>query len=326
MRVIAYDVRDDEIVYLNKVAKELNIEIKICQYTLTTENVEEINGFDAISMITKSRVTKEIVDYMVEHGVKYIGTRSIGTDHIDIPYAKSKGIKICNVSYSRNGVAEFTVMFMLDAVKKHKEIILKQTTNNYALNDLIGRNLSDLTIGVIGTGLIGARVIELLSGFKTKILAYSRTEKDFVKQYATYTDLDTLLKESDIIALTTASNSETYHIVNRDSIAKMKDGVIIINTARGALIDTDALIEGLDSGKIAMCGLDVLENEESFTHKNFEGKDFPNPKLCELIHRPNVIYTQHMAFFTEDAVNDMTGLAMKGIVELDTVGQTKYML
>lgn len=326
MKVIAYDVRDDEIVYLERIAKELDIEIKICQYALGIDNVEEIKDYDAISMITKSRVTKEIVDYMVEHDVKYIGTRSIGTDHIDIAYAKSKGIKICNVSYSRNGVAEFTLMFMLDAIKKHKEIILKQTVNNYALNDLIGRNLSDLTVGVIGTGLIGMRVIELLSGFKTKILAYSRSKKPEVKQYATYTDLDTLLKESDIITLNTASNSETYHIVNRDTIAKMKDGVIIVNTARGALIDTEALIEALDSGKVAVAALDVLENEETFTHKNFEGKEFPNPKLCELIHRPNVIYTQHMAFFTEDAVNDMVGFAMRGIVELDKTGTTKYML
>ena len=190
-----------------------------------------------------------------------------------------------------------------------------------------GKELHDLTVGVMGTGNIGRTFVQLLSGFGCRILAYDLHENyidhfmtvhenEDVKKYATYVDKDTLLKESDAISLHLPLFKSTYHLINKETIQKMKDNVILINCSRGELIDTEDIIEAIESKKIGALGLDVIEGEEGITHIDHRSDILSNKNMAYLHQFPNVIMTQHMAFYTNTAVKNMVKSGIKGIIEM----------
>ena len=216
------------------------------------------------------------------------------------------GIKVYNAFYEPNNVADFAVMSMLILLRKAKVSICRALVNDFSLDGMKGREMRSMTVGVIGTGKIGATVVRNLSGFGCKILAYDPYENAKLKEYATYVDLDTLYHESDIITLHTPLTSDNYHMINKESIEKMKDGVIIINTARGALIDTDDLIDALESEKVGGAGIDTLEEEQGIMHVHVGTQIMNNKRSLLYIKQfPNVLYTQHYGFFTEEAIMSM---------------------
>ena len=186
---------------------------------------------------------------------------------------------------------------------------------DYTLQGKIGREIADCTVGIIGTGRIGRTVIEHLSGFGCKMLAYDPVENADVKRHAQYTDLDTLLAESDIISLHAPATADNYHMIDAAAIAKMRQGVMIINCARGALIDTDALIDGIESGRIGFAGLDVVEHESGLYYFNRMGEPLGNPKLAVLRSYANVIVSPHTAFYTDEAVSNMAENSILGALE-----------
>ena len=218
---------------------------------------------------------------------------------------KRNDIKVCAVSYPPDCVANYAIMLMLMASRQVKEIMLRNEVQDFSLKGKMGKDISDLTIGVIGTGNIGATVIKHLSGFGCKILAYNIFEVEELKQYAKFVTLDELYKNSDIITLHLASNPQTYHIINDEAFNKMKDGVIIVNTARGTLIDSKALIKNIKSCKVSSAGLDVIENENDICYHNQSGTVMDNDEMAILKSFPNVIYTAHMAFYTKTTVSNM---------------------
>lgn len=306
MKIAFFSLRRfDELALAEEFSKKYGIEFVWTSEYPNENNLKLAQGCDAISVVP-CKFTKEYADIVTEYGIKYVLARSIGYDHLPVNYLKEKGIKISAVTYPPDCVANYAIMFMLMASRKMKQITLRAMAQDFSLKGKMGKEISDCTIGIIGTGNIGKCVIKHLSGFGSKILAYNKFgEDEEVKKYAQYVDLETLYKNSDIISLHVAANDETYHIINKDSINLMKDGVILINTARGSLIDSNALIDAVKSEKISAAALDVIENEAGLYYYNHSADVIDNNELAVLNSFPNVIITPHTAFYTETTVRNM---------------------
>ena len=302
MRVTVYNCREfDEKELFLRYEKELGMELVLCADAPTLENIHLAKGSECVDIIT-SKITRELMQAFRENGVQYLTTRTIGYDHIDMEAAREFGIKVGNAPYGPNGVADYTVMLILMSIRKMKRILERTNIQDYSLKGIQGRELKDLTVGVIGTGRIGRTVIRNLSGFGCKILAYDLYEQEEVRQYADYVSLERLLKEADVVTLHTPLTDENFHLINAKSIAEMKDGVVIINTARGALIDSEALIGAIESGKIGAAGLDVVENEFGLYYYDHKSDILDNRELAILRGFPNVTVSHHMAFYTDNCV------------------------
>lgn len=310
MKVLVYSTLDMERPCYVGLEEEYGIELELVKENPTVENAKLAVGADAVSVIT-TPVNADVIQALYDNGVKYISTRNIGYDHIDIEKAKEIGMGVGNSSYMPESVAEYTIMMMLMAMRKATIITDAYKKQDYTLAGKMGALLHGATVGVVGTGKIGYTVIKILSAFGCKILAYDPYENEEVKKFAQYVDLDTLVKESNVITLHAPSTNETNHMINKESISKMKQGVVIVNAARGVLVDTDALIEGLENGKIGFAALDVLEGESPVYYKNFEGQPAPLKSIEQLSKYPNVILTPHTAFYTQNAIVEMVRNSIK---------------
>lgn len=304
MKVSFFSVRDDEIDYIHQYAKKYDIEIDIHRDALTLDNVDLCQGSQAVSIMT-TKTDEAIIKKISDYQVVYISTRTIGFDHIDLKACEKHGIHVGNVSYSLASVAEYTVMMILMALRNMKLIVERFASQDFSLNRICGKELTHLTVGIIGTGKIGQEVIRHLSGFSCHIIAYDLYPQESLKDDVEYVDLETLWKRSDVISLHAPSMESTYHMINKDSIQKMKDGVVIVNTARGSLIDTDDLIAGIESQKIGYAALDVVENESHLYYQEYKNEVINHHQLAILRSFPNVLLTPHTAFFTHQAVSDM---------------------
>ncbi|MCI1581634.1 MAG: D-isomer specific 2-hydroxyacid dehydrogenase family protein [Clostridium beijerinckii] len=313
MRILAYSHRRDETQYFEEFSKKYNVEVVLCNEEPSLETAPLAKGFDCISIIT-TNINSELVGKFHELGVKFISTRTIGYDHIDLKKAKELGVRVGNVTYSPNSVADYTIMLILMAVRKVKLIMERSNVQDFSLRGIQGKELPNLTIGVIGTGKIGRTVIKHLSGFGCKILAHDIYENDEVKSNAKYVELDNLFKYSDIITLHMPATDDNYHIINKKAIKLMKDGVFIINTARGSLINTNDLIHGIESKKIGGAALDVIEQESNIYYSDLKGETLKNRNLAILKSFPNVIITPHAAFYTDQAVSDMIENSIKSCI------------
>lgn len=305
MKILAYSYRSDEAEYFKKfIDKYKEVEIILTKDAPTIETADLAKGFDCISIIT-TEINAELMEKFHTLGVKFISTRTIGYDHIDVKKAQELGVHVGNVTYSTNSVADYTIMMMLMAVRKIKPILERSNVQDYSLKGVQGKELPNLTVGVIGTGKIGQTVIRHLSGFECKILAYDLFENEMTKKYADYVKLDELLRDSDIITMHVPATKDNYHLIDKNSIEKMKQGVFIINTARGSLINTDDLITAIEEKKIGGVALDVIENESNIYYNDLKCEVLSNRDLALLKSYPNVILTPHTAFYTDQAVSDM---------------------
>lgn len=313
MKILVYSHRSDETEYFKEFSKKYNVEVVLCDEEPAMETAELAKGFDCISIIT-TLIPAELIEKFYKVGVKFISTRTIGYDHIDLKKAKELGVHIGNATYSPNSVADYTIMLILMAIRKVKLIMEKSNVQDYSLKGVQGKELPNLTVGVVGTGRIGQTVIKNLSGFGCKILAHDIYEAESVKTYVKYVDLDTLLKNSDVITLHMPATDDNYHMINENSIKEMKDGVFIINTARGSLINTDDLIKAIEDKKIGGVALDVIENEANLYYNDLKSEILDNKDLAILKSFPNVIVTPHTAFYTNQAVSDMVENSIKSCV------------
>lgn len=272
--------------------------------TITAEAVSEVNapfafGNRCISVDHKTRVTDLTLLALSRVGVEYISTRSIGCNHIDLDYAASVGIRVGNVAYSPDSVADFTVMLILMAVRHATSIIRRTDAHDYRLG-IRGRELRDLTVGVVGTGRIGAAVVDRLQGFGCRVLAHDKR----VATTTTYVSLDDLLRRSDIVTLHLPLEADTHHLLDGQRISRMKRGAFVVNTGRGALLETDALISALESGRLGGAALDVLEGEDGIFYADWRGKPLEHEALLRLQQLPNVLISPHTAFYTDHALAD----------------------
>ena len=317
MKMFVFSMRTfDELPCFEKYCPQYGIEYDYTTETPCMDNLDLAKGYDVVNVIT-TVFDQPMLKKLHDMGVKCIATRTIGYDHIDVDYAKSLGMGVIHISYSPNSVADYAIMMMLMGLRRMPHIMERANIQDYTLKGKIGRELPDCTVGVIGTGRIGRTVIRHLSGFGCKMLAYDLYENEEVKQYAEYTDLDTLLKNSDVITLHAPATDDNYHMIDAAAIEKMKQDVVIINCARGALMDTDALIDGIESGKVGFAGLDVVEHESGLYYFNRMGEPLHNPRLAILRSYSNVLVSPHTAFYTEEAVANMA--------ENSIIGAMKYM-
>lgn len=312
MKVTVYNCREfDEKPLFEKFGKEFGLDLVLCKDAPDMDNAVLAEGSRCIDILT-SKIPAELVKRFRELGVEYITTRTIGYDHIDVEAAKACGIKVANAPYGPNGVADYTVMLILMSIRRMKRILERTQIQDYTLAGLQGRELKDMTVGVVGTGRIGRTVIQNLSGFGCRILAYDLYPNREVTKFAEYVDEDTLFRESDILSLHTPLTEENFHFINEASIAKMKQGVILVNTARGALIDSQALIAGIESGKIGAAGLDVVENEFGLYYYDRKSDILNNRELAVLRGFPNVTVSHHMAFYTDNCVETVVRDSLLG--------------
>lgn len=313
MKIYAFEVRDDEMDYFSAVAHRLNIEITCSAEMLTMDNIDLVNGYTGVTILGQYQYDKKMLDALKERGIFYLATRTVGYNHIDVEYAKEIGIHVCNVSYEPNSVAEYTIMMLLLCLRHYKASLWRTNVNDFSLEGLQGRQLKDLTVGILGTGRIGRTVLSYLAAFGCRLLAYNSSQREDVKKIAEYVDLETIYRECDIISLHLPLSEATYHLINKNSIAKMKPNVVIINCARGGLMKMEDLIEGIENKKIGALGLDCMEYEEGIVHQDLKTDIISNREMAYLRQFPNVVHTPHMAFYTDAAVKSMVFGSVEGI-------------
>jgi D-specific alpha-keto acid dehydrogenase len=300
MGITVYGCGQDEAALFQEMAPHFGVMPTITEAAVCEVNSELALGNPCISVDHKAQITDSTLRALSQAGVKYISTRSIGYNHIDVKYAEIVGISVENVAYSPDSVADYTLMLMLMTVRHAKSVIRRTDVHDYRLNDVRGKELRDLTIGVIGTGRIGAAVIDRLRGFGCRILAHDNRPTTS----ADYVSLDELLQQSDMVTLHTPLNADTHHLLNRQRIEQMKHGAFIVNTGRGPLLDTEALVSALESDALGGAALDVLEGEEGIFYADCRSKPVDSKQLLRLQEMPNVLISPHTAYYTDRALSD----------------------
>jgi D-specific alpha-keto acid dehydrogenase len=301
MGITVYGCGPQEACLFREMAPRFGILPRISDAAVSEANSGMASGTPCISVGHKAKIATSTLVALSQAGVRYISTRSVGYDHIDMRCAESLGIAVENVAYSPDSVADFTLMLMLMAVRRAKSTLSRVQTHDYRLNDVGGRELRDMTVGVIGMGNIGASVRDRLQGFGCRVLAYDR----YPKTLAECVPLDELIRRSDIVTLHTPLNADTYHLLSRQRLEQMKDGAFIVNTGRGALLDTAALLDALEGGRLGGAALDVLEGEEGVFYSDHRQRPVESELLLRLQQLPNVIITPHTAYYTDHALRDI---------------------
>jgi D-specific alpha-keto acid dehydrogenase len=298
--ITIYGCEPDEATLFRKMAPGFGVRPTITGAAVSESNVDLAIGNRCISVGHKTRIANATLRALGRAGVGYISTRSIGYNHIDVKYAASAGISVGNVAYSPDSVADYTLMLMLMAVRHAKAMVRRADVHDYRLSEARGRELRDLTVGVVGTGRIGAAVIERLRGFAGRVLACDSRPR----AAADYVPLDDLLRRSDIVTLHTPLTADTHHLLDRRRIERMKRGAFVVNTGRGALLDTAALLPALESGRLGGAALDVLEGEEGIFYADRRGRPLGSTTLARLQELPNVLISPHTAYYTDHALSD----------------------
>lgn len=307
MRVLFYSAKDFEHSYILN-ANTLGVEISFTSKVLSLESSKMAKGFDCISIFTADDASSVVIDNLHYHGVKYIAIRAAGYDNVDLNKANSLGISVANVpEYSPYAIAEHAVAMML--ALNRKLIIANQQVQrlNFTLGNLIGFDLNSKTVGIVGTGRIGSIVAKIMNGFGCRILAYDIVEcENLIANYGVqYTSLQHLVSESDIITLHIPLNAHSRYLFNKDIMRLMKRGTMLINTSRGAVLNTVDLIALLKDGTIGYCGLDVYEKERGIFFIDHTGHALNDPLLENLMANPNVLITPHQGFATNEALTNI---------------------
>ena len=280
-------------------------EIYFIKRRLDKDTVQLALGSDAVALFTIDDSSAEVIEKLHSLGIKYITLRSAGFDHVDLKKAKELNIKVANVpEYSPNAIAEHTIALILGLNRKLILADKQVHRHNFKINNLIGFDLNKKTVGIIGTGKIGSVTAKILHGFGCNILAYDIQIKDFLKKdyNVEYVNLNDLCKRSDIIILHCSLNENTRYLINEKNISIMKKGVMLINTARGAVINTRDVIDGLKSEKIGSLGIDVYEQEKGLFYDDHSSSPLGDEMLTQLLKLENVIITGHQAFLTNEAI------------------------
>lgn len=317
MKIAFFDTKPYDKVSFEKQAQNSKIKFKFYETKLNEDTVELAAGCDGVCIFVNDTANAKVIDRLCEMGVKIIALRCAGYNNVDIKYAAGK-LRILHVpAYSPYAVAEHAMAMLLTSIRRIHKAYIRTKDFNFSLNGLTGFDLYGKTVGVIGTGRIGRVFIDICRGFKMKVIAYDKyPAKDSDIEYV---DLETLLKTSDIISLHCPLTKETRHIIDRDAIETVKKGAVIINTSRGALIDAEALLEGIKSRKIGAACLDVYEEESDFFFEDYSGHIVDDDVLARLISMPNVIVTSHQAFLTEEALNNIAKTTIENILEFESL-------
>jgi D-specific alpha-keto acid dehydrogenase len=296
-----YGCEPDEAELFRQLAPQRGIVMTFTEAPVEETNVDLAAGNHCISVGHKTAISNGTLLALRRVGVRYVCTRSVGFNHLDVQYAASVGISVGNIVYSPDSVADYTLMLILMLLRDAKSTLGRVQARDYRLGEAHGKELRDLTVGVVGTGRIGAAVMDRLRGFGCQVLAYDRcpeVSREFVS-------LDALLEQSDVVTLHTPLTTDTHHLLSRRRIDRMRPGAFVINTGRGSLVDTSALLAALEDGRLGGAALDVVEGEEGIFYADHRARPIANRLLTRLQALPHVVITPHTAYYTEHALTDI---------------------
>lgn len=312
MRVAFFDTKPYDKPAFEKYGKDSGMEFVFFEAKLDERTVSLAQNCDVVCVFVNDTVNAAVIDKLYEYGVRLIALRSTGYNNVDVEHAFGK-IHVVHVpAYSPYAVAEHAIALLLTSVRRIHKAYIRTKDFNFSLNGLTGFDLHGKTVGVVGTGKIGRIFIDICRGFGMNVVAYDKFPVS--DSSYKYVELDELFERSDIISLHCPLTSETKHLISKESIEKMKKGVIIVNTSRGALIDAEALLEGIKTRKIGAACLDVYEEEANIFFNDYSGHIIDDDTLARLISMPNVIVTSHQAFLTEEALNNIAETTVKNIL------------
>ena len=300
--ITIYGCEPDEAALIRERAPRFGVVPTLTDAAASDATIDLALGNRCISVGHKTQITNATLLALSRAGVAYISTRSVGYNHIDVEYAAGVGIRVENVTYSPDSVADYTLMLMLMALRNARSVIRRADARDYRLLDTRGKEVRDLTVGVVGTGRIGAAVIDRLRGFGCRVLAHDIRPGTCPAEYVV---LDELLQQSDIVTLHTPLTADTHRLLDRRRIGQLKRGAFVINTARGSLVDTEALLSALEGGRLGGAALDVLEGEEGTFYADRRDEPVEGDLLLRLHQLPNVIVSPHTAYFTDHALADI---------------------
>lgn len=315
MKVAVFSTKPYDKEFLGKANQEYGHELQFFSPSLDSETVILAEGCEAICVFVNDRLDRKIIETLKQQGVGLIALRCAGYNNVDLDTAQELGITVVRVpAYSPYAVAEHAIALILTLNRKIHRAYYRVREGNFDLNGLLGFDLHGRTVGIIGTGKIGRIAGQILHGFGCRILAYDLYPNgEFGEQYGEYVTLEELLGQSDIISLHCPLTPETHHLIDQNAIALMRPGVMLVNTSRGGLVDTKAVIQGLKSQQIGYLALDVYEQESNMFFEDLSGEIIQDDVFERLLTFPNVIITGHQAFFTKEALTNIAETTLSNI-------------
>ena len=310
-KIAFFDTKPYDRTYFDKYGK--NYEITYFEEKLNHHTAKITEGFDGVCAFVNSNINKMAVERMHERGVKILAMRCAGFSNVDIAAAAGKLAVVRVPAYSPHAVAEHTLALLLALNRRIYRAYIRTRDFNFNINGLTGIDLYGKTAGIIGTGKIGRTFIDLCKGLGMKVIAYDPYPAD--GSGIEYVPLDTLFRESDVISLHCPLTESSHHIIDREALGKMKDGAFLLNTSRGALVDSEALLEALTAGKLRGAALDVYEEEANLFYEDMSDKIIKDDTLALLVSRPNVLITSHQAFLTEEALDNIASVTIQNFDE-----------
>ncbi|AAS62324.2 2-hydroxyacid dehydrogenase [Yersinia pestis] len=319
MKLAVYSTKQYDRKYLELVNKDFGFELEFFDFLLTPKTAKMAEGCQAVCLFVNDDGCREILTELATIGVKILALRCAGFNNVDLEAAKELGIQVVRVpAYSPEAVAEHTVGMMLSLNRRIHRAYQRTRDANFSLEGLIGFNMHNRTAGIIGTGKIGVATMRILKGFGMRLLAFDPYPSEQALELgAEYVDLKTLYAESDVISLHCPMTPENHHLLNKQSFDQMKDGVMIINTSRGGLIDSTAAIDALKQQKIGSLGMDVYENERDLFFEDKSNDVIQDDVFRRLSSCHNVLFTGHQAFLTEEALTSISVTTLQNIAQLD---------
>jgi len=307
MDVTVFSTKPYDEQFLNAANERYGHNLRYLEPRLSEQTVRLAEGAEAVCVFVNDQLPATVIRTLAQIGVKAIALRCAGFNNVDLRTCGEHGIKVVRVpAYSPHGVAEHAVALMLAANRKTHRAHRRIREGNFALEGLLGFQMHGSTVGIIGTGQIGTCVAQILAGFGCRLLGYDKYPNNTCRNLGLqYVELETLFEQSDIITLHAPLTPETHHLIDADAVAKMKHGVMIINTSRGKLIDTKAIINAMKDGSIGSIGLDVYEEEADLFFENLSDQVIQDDVFARLMTFPNAIITAHQAFFTDTALNNI---------------------
>ena len=327
IKLVCFGVREKEVAFFNKLNEAYGYDLKLVTSGLTHENVTEAVGAQAIMVRGNCKADRQNLELLKANGLEIVLTRTVGFDHVDLNAVRDLDLKSARVpGYSPNAIAELALTQAMMLLRHTAYTVNRTKDKNFTVDGyMFSKELRNCTVGVIGAGKIGLTTATIFKGVGAKIVGYDVFQSDAAKEVVEFMELDEVLANSDIISVHMPFIKDVnYHMINDEFISKMKDGAILINTARGEIQNIDAIIRGIESGKLSGFGTDVLEGESSLFFKDFTNKELPNPSFQKLIDLyPQVLVTPHIGSYTDEALTNMIEISYENAKEFLETGNCK---
>lgn len=323
--ILMYGTKDEDRPFAQAWAKKHGVEVKMTDQIITDQTLAMAKGVDGISTLQVAPLPEDGYARLKKMGIKQIAQRSAGFDMYDLKAASENGIIISNVpSYSPESIAEFALTTALELVRRVPQIAVKVAEHDFRWQvPLRGRVVGHMTVAVLGTGRIGAHAAKLFAGMGARVLGYDRHPNPDLAGIVTYVDdLTDAIAQADLVTIHMPARADNHHLIDKEMLTHFKEGAYLVNTARGALVDTAALLDALDAGKLAGAGLDVYEDEGPLVPVDWRGKQISDPLFARLLANDRVIYTPHVAYYTDEAVANLVEGGLDATLEVLTNGDT----